>query len=185
MAGLVLGRIERQRGDVPGLIVLRLGGRHFLWQPPHYLPDEVPCHRHHPFTGAEVFFQSNLGHGRVARLKSQDVVHITAAPLVDRLVIVTDHAYAGPQAVQLVDHRFLNRIDILVLVNDDMADACRQPRAQARIAGQFGHRLVQDAGVVEIALVVQQLPISWKLCNRRVAVQPLRRNGLVFAQDVE
>ena len=58
------------------------------------------------------------------------LLDVAAAPLVDRLVVVADHADAGAQLVQLLDHRLLDRVHVLVLVDDDVLDALGQPLAQ-------------------------------------------------------
>ena len=141
---LILWGVERQRGDVARLVVLRLGGLHLLGQAAHHLADEVPGDSHHALARAEVFLQPDLRDAGIAVLETQDVAHVAAAPLVDRLVVVADDADAGAQAVQLLDHGLLHRIDVLVLVDDDVPDTRRQPFAQALVVLQLGHCLLEN-----------------------------------------
>ena len=97
VARLVLGRVERQCDDVARLVVLRPVGLHLLGQTAHHLSDELPGDCHHALAGAEVLLEPDLLDAGVALLEVQDVADVAAAPLIDRLVVVTDDADAGAQ----------------------------------------------------------------------------------------
>ena len=47
---------------------------------------------------------------------------LAAAPLVDRLVVVADDAEVRAELHQPADESLLQRVDVLVLVDDDVAD---------------------------------------------------------------
>jgi hypothetical protein len=150
MPRFILGGIECHCRDVARLIFLRAGGLHLLRQPAHHLPDEIPSDSHHTFARAKVLLEPNLRHAGIAVFEAQDVTDVAAAPLIDRLVVVAYDADARAQAVHLLDHGFLHRIYVLILVDNDLADAGRQPFAQARVALELGYRLLEDSGIVQV-----------------------------------
>ena len=147
--------------------------------------DEVARDRHDALARAEVLLEPNLGDRRVAVLEGQDVAHVAAAPLVDRLVVVTDDADAGAEFVNRLDDGLLDRVDVLVLVDDDVANPVDQALAQVGIALQLGHSLLQDSGVVQVAAVVQQLLVRGEVANDRIAVEQVGCHRLVLSQDAQ
>ena len=52
----------------------------------------------------------------------QDVRDRAAAPLVDRLVVVADHAQVRPEPAEPLDQLLLDRVRVLVLVDHDVPD---------------------------------------------------------------
>ena len=61
--------------------------------------------------------------------EGHDVAHVGAAPLVDRLVVIADHDEVG-SAVRLgqqLDQSLLGRVDVLVLVDDQVPQALPSP----------------------------------------------------------
>ena len=74
----------------------------------------------------------------VAVGERDDVRDLAAAPLVDRLVVVADDAQVRAELRQPADESLLQRVDVLVLVDDDVADvvpdviAGRAPRRRPR-----------------------------------------------------
>ena len=74
----------------------------------------------------------------VAVGERDDVRDLAAAPLVDRLVVVADDAQVRAEPDEAADQPLLQRVDVLVLVDDDVPDVvpdvpldhrrCRRPR---------------------------------------------------------
>jgi hypothetical protein len=54
----------------------------------------------------------------VALLKCQNVLHIAAAPLINRLVVVTDYADLSAKIVKKPHDGFLDWVYVLVLIDD-------------------------------------------------------------------
>ena len=76
-------------------------------------------------------------HVRVAVAERDDVGDVRPAPLVDRLVVVADDAQLDVRPGQQLDQSLLRRVDVLVLVDDEMpevgvdgVDAARDARAR-------------------------------------------------------
>ena len=89
--------------------------------------------------------------------------YVTAAPLVDRLVVVADDADARTQFVQRPDDRLLDRIDVLVLVHDDVLHPRSEALSQRLVVGQSRDRLYQDGRIVEVSLFCSgELDTSFK-----------------------
>src|SRR5690606_18098968 len=70
-------------------------------------------------TGAEVLIQGDAVDVGVAALDREDVLDGTATPLIDRLVVVADHAQVRAVAGEPADQLLLDRVGVLVLVDDD------------------------------------------------------------------
>jgi hypothetical protein len=83
----------------------------------------------------------DLGHCRIAIHETQDVAHVATVPLVDGLVVVSDHADLGPELAQSPNQHLLERIDVLILVDDEILDPFGELRAQNRIGCDRLHRL--------------------------------------------
>ena len=123
----------RRRGDVPCLFVrvandsatmsprlvgLRARRLHRLRETRGVLLDEGAGRLDDAVARAEVLLQGDLLDGRVALVEREDVLDVAAAPLVDRLVVVADHADPRAQLVKRPDDRLLHRVHVLVLVDD-------------------------------------------------------------------
>ena len=61
-------------------------------------------------------------HRWVAVGEGHDVGHVRAAPLVDGLLVIPDDAQFDLRAGQQLDQPFLGRIDVLVLVHDQVTE---------------------------------------------------------------
>ena len=59
-----------------------------------------------------------------------DVRDLAAAPLVDRLIVVADDAEVRAELRQPPDEPLLQRVDVLVLVDDDVADVVTDVTAE-------------------------------------------------------
>ena len=71
--------------------------------------------------------------------EGDDVCDVAAAPLVDRLVVVPDHAELCLRTGQELDQTFLGRVDVLVLVHDQVPHRGVQPLAD-RVVLEGCHR---------------------------------------------
>ena len=94
---LLLRVVKLPGTDVSLLKILCLCGLHLLRKTRKILLDKNPCRFDDPFGGSEIIFHPHLRDVRVAILKSQDVFDITAPPLVDRLVVVSNDAQPRPE----------------------------------------------------------------------------------------
>ena len=72
--------------------------------------------------GPEVVIEGDLLDVGVAIGERDDVRYLAAAPLVDRLVVVPDDAQVRTELDEPADETFLERVDVLVLVDDDVLD---------------------------------------------------------------
>jgi hypothetical protein len=139
--------------------------------------------------GAIVALQpDDLGARKVA-LEAQDVVDLGPAPAIDRLVVVADHADVLPLLGQQPQPQVLRDVGVLVLVDQDVAEA-------VVVLGQHVGVLLEDGQVVQqqVAEVagVQHQPrpgTSGRACLPAVAVgevgalrrrQPVRRPAAVL-----
>src|SRR5687768_31523 len=84
--------VELQSADIARLIVLCICWTHLLGKPTAVLLNELSGGFDDPFRGAEVMLKTNLRNSRVAPFKSKDVLNVTSAPLIDCLIIVSNHA---------------------------------------------------------------------------------------------
>ena len=71
---------------------------------------------------AEVLRERDLADAGVAVLKGDDVGDFAPAPLVDRLVVVADDTQVRAELREPADESLLQRVDVLVLVDDHVAD---------------------------------------------------------------
>ena len=71
---------------------------------------------------AEVVVERDLADAVIAVGEGDDVGDLAAAPLVDRLVVVADDAEVRAELRQPPDQPLLQRVDVLVLVDHDVAD---------------------------------------------------------------
>jgi hypothetical protein len=90
----------------------------------------------------------DLGAGEVA-LEAQDVVHLGAAPAVDRLVVVADAADVLPLLGQQPQPQVLGDVGVLVLVDQQIAEPVVVLGQHVRLAGEDGDVVQQQ--VAEVA----------------------------------
>ena len=77
---------------------------------------------------AEVVGEGHLSDAVVAVGERDDVGDLAAAPLVDRLVVVADDAEVRAELREPADEALLQRVDVLVLVDDDVPDVVADVR---------------------------------------------------------
>ena len=76
-----------------------------------------------PTRAAVVLLQPDDLRPREVLREVEDVVHLRAAPAVDGLVIVADHAEVSVDGGELAEQLVLGRIGVLELVHQDVAKA--------------------------------------------------------------
>ena len=107
-------------GDRPPHVVV---GEERLAEPALVVGDEARGGGQDVALGAVVALQpDDRGAGEVL-LEAQDVVDLGAAPAVDRLVVVADAADVGRAAGQQPQPQVLGDVGVLVLVDQDVAEA--------------------------------------------------------------
>ena len=89
-----------------------------------------PAYLDHAFARAEVLGERHLVDAGVPVGEGDDVRDLAAAPLVDRLVVVSDDAEVRAELGQPADQSLLQRVDVLVLVDDDVADVVADVTAE-------------------------------------------------------
>ena len=117
---------------------------------------------------AEVVGEGDLPDAVVAVVEGDDVGDLAAAPLVDRLVVVADDAEVRAELHEPSDQPFLQRVDVLVLVDHDVADVVTDVIAgptsasssSSAIALEELHREVDHLGEVEVGVAVEQLHVG-------------------------
>ena len=95
---------------------------------------------------------SNVATGWIAVGEPDDVGDVRAAPLVDRLVVVADDAQLDLRAGQQLDQPLLGRVDVLVLVDDQV------PQLGVDLGGQL--RPLQLPYRAHDLLAVGQQPVA-------------------------
>ena len=75
----------------------------------------------------------NVRDVRVALDEVNDVAHVGAAPLVDRLVVVSDNAHLDLGSSKQLDEGLLGGVDVLVLVDDQVAQVSVDDRGDRRV----------------------------------------------------
>lgn len=138
---------------------LHVSGFHALGETLRIEFDDLMGGFHDAETAAEVFIEADLGNVKVAVGESDDILDLAAAPLVDGLVVVTDDTKVGAEVVEGTDETFLERIDILVFIDDEITNLPADLLAQLLVGLEFLNGLTDDHGVVEVAEIVQKLPI--------------------------
>ena len=99
------------------------------------------------------------GHRWVTVGEGDDVGHVRAAPLVDGLLVVADHAQFDLRAGQQLDQPFLGRVDVLVLVHDQVAELGVDLSGQLR-AFQLPHRPHDLLAVGEQPVALKSLVVG-------------------------
>ena len=99
-----------------------------LFQPRRVLADELLGGLDDPAAAPKVLLQPHFIDRAVPLAEGQNVVDVASSPLIDRLVVVTDDADVGSHLREEADQSLLDRVYILVLVDDDVLDAFSEPR---------------------------------------------------------
>jgi hypothetical protein len=132
------------------------GGLHRLREAGGVLRDEVSRDLDDGIGRAEVLLKPNGSHPGVASLELEDVAHVGAVPLEDGLVVVADDAEPRPEAGERRDDPLLNRVHVLVLVDDDVSNTRREPLPNRRVLAEHPQRVLHDRREVEVPLVVEE-----------------------------
>ena len=99
--------------------------------------------------GAVVALQAHHLGAREIALEAQDVVHLGAAPAIDRLVVVADAAEVLPPLRQQPQPQVLGDVGVLVFVHQKVAEARVIVGQHVRMAGEDGQVVQQQ--VAEVA----------------------------------
>ena len=117
--------------------------------------------------GAVIAFEpDDLGAGKIA-FEAQDVFHFRAAPAIDRLVVVADHADILVGARQQPQPQILRDIGVLIFVHQHVAEAVLVIVEDFAVAAQDRDRLQQQ--IAEIGRVQRFQP----LLVERIQIAPL------------
>jgi hypothetical protein len=108
----------------------------------------------HRLTRAVVVLEPNDAGARVVALELEDVSDGRAAPRVDRLVLVPYDRQIAGRANQEPENRVLNRIGVLVLIDEDEAEQSAPAVSDSRVALEEGGD--PDQEVVEVQRVSGQ-----------------------------
>ena len=166
--------VKAQSDNIPRFENLSLGRLHGFDEPLGVGADEAAGCLHNAAAGPEILLEIDALHIGVATLEVEDVVDVTTAPLVDGLIVVTDHAQTGAEVVQRTDDALLHRIEVLVLVHDDVAQSLGQAGADRLNLAQRHGGDFKDTGIVEIGMVMAQLAVGFQTLQNRAAGQLLR-----------
>ena len=124
-------------------------GEQRLAEPPLIVGDEPGRDREDVPARAVVALEpDHLRAGEVA-LEAQDVVHVRAAPAVDRLVVVADAAQVPARLRQQPEPQVLDDVGVLVLVDQDVAEAPLEGGQHVRILAEEPQRLEQKVAEVD------------------------------------
>ncbi len=118
----------------------------------------------------------------VAAVEPEDVVDAAAAPRVEQLVVVADDGERRSQLGEGADQSLLDGVDVLVLVDGQVAHPRSDACAEGRLLLEHEHGVGDDRAEVQVALVGEHVEV---LLQARLGVGSLER-GLVdvgFAQD--
>ena len=103
--------------------------------------------------------------GRIVALEIEDVANVGAAPSVDRLILVADHAQISRSRGERLDDQILHAIGVLVLVDQQMR------RAPLPLLEDFGKALEQNPGlqlqIAEVHRVHRAHPLLVEPVNLR------------------
>src|SRR5262249_40071854 len=111
-----------QSYNVTGLKPLDICRDHSFRQTLDILSDKITSGFHNAITTSIVFLKPNLLNVWVPCGETGNVFEITATPLIDRLIVIPDHTQMGAEIVQQLNDAFLNRINVLILIDDDVLD---------------------------------------------------------------
>ncbi len=110
--------------------------------------------------GAVVPFELDGDGVREVALEVEDVLHIGAAPLVDRLVGVADHAQVAVHAHELLHEQVLRTVGVLVFVDHREAEAPRVALAHGRRGVEELDGLEQQVVEVDRARFLERVEIA-------------------------
>lgn len=152
-----IGKLEGEEvAEVEGLGV---GGFHALGEALGVALDDLAGGFDDADAAAEVFVELDLLDVWVTLGEGDDVFDFAAAPLVDGLVVVADDAEGGAEVVQVADEALLQGVDVLVFVDDEVLELAAELVLELGVGLQGLDGFADDHGVVEIALVVQELAV--------------------------
>src|SRR5579859_1636450 len=141
-ARFLLRGIEAESEYVAALVDLVPGRDHVLPEPVRVvLLGDGPPERHDPLRRTEVVVKRDTANPGLALDETEYVRDRAAAPLVDRLVVVTDHTEVRTEPAQLLDQLFLNGVGVLILIDHDIPDVIPDmpdQRAGYLVVGLFG-----------------------------------------------
>ncbi len=158
----ILGDQARFRLAIPdaaNLDLLAAGrlGPQGLAQPPAVGRDQPGGGGEDVFGGAIVALQpDHPGAGKIA-LEAQDVVHLRAAPAIDRLIVVADAADILPPLGQQPQPEVLGDIGVLIFVDQQIAETLVIVGQHIRMLGEQGQVVQQQ--IAEIAGVEDAQPL--------------------------
>jgi hypothetical protein len=124
----------------------------------------------------------DLGAGEIS-FEFENVSEVGAAPTVDRLVVVADHADVSVAGSQGLHHQVLRTVRVLVLVDQDVAKAVAIAREQCRIAFEQLEYAENQVAEIHRAQLPQALLVALvdlgRLLAERVVARELRCVGAV------
>src|SRR5438105_15332920 len=97
---------------------------------------------------------------RVARLEPNDVLHVRPSPLIDALVVVSHDAEVDGWRGESLDKGFLGRVNVLVLVHDELPERVMYFLVNARVAERVdrpGNNLA--VGKEAMILEIREVPL--------------------------
>ena len=122
------------------------------------VPNDRMRRRQNIAVGAIVLFE--LDHTRLRKIffKVEDVADVCAAPLVDTLVIIADHAKILTRLGQQADNLVLDVVGILIFVHEDVTETVLIIREDIRIVTQHmqgvDQKVIKVHGVVPFELLL-------------------------------
>ena len=110
-----------------------------------------------------------------ALAERQDVPHVRAAPLVDRLVVVADDGELHRRRGEQLDEALLGRVDVLVLVDEQVAQRAVDAREDL---GSFKRleRAGDEQAEGEEVVPVEHLAVG-RVARRRAGCRRARPRG--------
>ena len=131
--------------------------------------------------GAVIALEADhLRAGKIA-LEAQDVLHLRAAPAIDRLVVVADHADIAGRAREQLEPQILHDVGVLILVHQHVFEAVAIVGEDFRLRAQDGQRVEQQIAEVRGVQRFQPLlilAIELAALAEREAVAFAFRHGL-------
>ena len=138
--------------DIAALVLLKAFGFHFLGQTYGVIFDAGERDVDDGVGGAKIVVEDNGMDIRISLLKILDVLDAAAAPLENGLIVIADNADVGAEVVKLPDDLFLDGIDVLIFINNEIADITLDFSAKVGILlhGLQGAR--HDHGEIKITM---------------------------------
>ena len=154
--------VERQGEQVAAFPCLVTRGDHRLLQSlaGGYALGDGSAELDHALARPKVVVQDDLLDAGIAARERDDVRDLAAAPLVDRLIVVADDAEVRAKLHEAADESLLQGIDVLILVDHDVADVVPDVILDAhevvvleRVALEVVDGAADDLRVVEVRVV--------------------------------